>query len=182
MLRLLSTVLTCLIVCQPTLVLAKAKTAPVAKAAPAKAAPAPDDRRLRGADTSKIVGFYDNPSWGKMLIEVDGDKFFGTYSYRFGTVKGKLNKTTGVVDAVWCEADSETDTKRPYRGLAQYVFEKGDGQKVNLKGKWKPGDAASTPWQEDWNLTKMTGKAPDELRARMNKKSSVPPFCDKVAL
>jgi hypothetical protein len=142
---------------------------------------AADSRRIAGDEMSKSVsGFYDNPSWGKMLIQIDGDRFYGTYAFRLGAVMGTVDKKTGVVKVVWCESDNESQNPRPYRGIAEFVFEKGDASKVNLKGKWKEGSSASTAWKEDWNLTKVAGPAPAELTERIKKKGKVPPFCDKA--
>lgn len=139
--------------------------------------PEEDPSRVTGDELSDAGGFYDSDKWGKMLIEIQGDDIYGTYAFRFGTHKGTIDRATGVASVVWCEGDTDDQSPRAYRGIAEFVFQKGDAAGLRLKGKWKTGGNDSAPWIEDWDITKVTKAPPKDLEERLANKKA-PFFCD----
>ncbi|MFK7825716.1 MAG: Ig-like domain-containing protein [Oligoflexales bacterium] len=100
-----------------------------------------------------VNGFYDNPNWNELVIEIDANNnFMATYDYRKGTLTGTYNPQTGVVTAWWCEVRDgvRAGTIEDY-GDAEFIFVGDDNDKIDLIGKWRKG--TSGKWYEDWDLT-----------------------------
>lgn len=116
--------------------------------------------QITGEQIFVVNGYYNNPNWGEMLIEINEDnEFRATYTYKMGTVTGVYDPDTGVVKAWWCE---EGDRQKN-SGLAEFVFVADENQSIDLEGRWVKGDRPKN-WHEDWDLTLINhSDAPEHL-------------------
>ena len=100
-----------------------------------------------------VNGFYDNPNWNELVIEIDeNNNFLATYDYRKGTLTGTYDPQSGVVTAWWCEVkDGVRAGSIEEYGEAEFIFVGNNNDKIDLIGKWRKG--TSGKWYEDWDLT-----------------------------
>lgn len=115
-----------------------------------------------GVTTEEIVGYWNNPTWGDMVLKVVGAEIWGTYSHDEGTLVLRWRED-GTLWGWWSEVPSRLPSNDA--GDAEFVFKK-DGTVISFDGRWRYGVEGT--WRQDWDLTRRTTAPPQVLVDRFN--------------
>jgi hypothetical protein len=120
-----------------------------------------DSPDLGEIDEKTLIGKWNSQhAYGEMLFRRVGDEIRGAYRLESGTVTGELGDD-GVFRGWWCQ---EPDRRPPdYAGEVEWRLLEGADGPPRLDGRWRYGTEGD--FRGGWDLTKIAGVEPADLRA-----------------
>lgn len=136
-----------------------------------EASPRPLDSDALGTlEPSDLVGKWNSDqAFGAMLFEQVGDEIRGAYRLENGTVTGRVED--GVFRGWWCQDPGRAPPDNA--GEVEWrLLEDRSSSAPRLDGRWRNGTTG--PVKGGWDLTKIGGIEPTDLREALNDPSR---FC-----
>jgi hypothetical protein len=106
----------------------------------------------------ELTGHWDSPQYGDAYVQVDGAEVRIAYSHDDGRVLATLHGV--VITGWWTEAPSRQPKNDA--GDVQFTVVR-SGATLTLHGRWRFG--ASEEFWYDWDLSKVDGTIPDDVRS-----------------
>ena len=121
-------------------------------------------------EASDLVGKWNSDqAFGTMLFQQVGDEIRGVYRLENGSVRGTVRD--GVFRGWWCQEPGRTAPDNA--GEVEWrLLKDTDSSAMRLDGRWRYG--ATGPVRGGWDLTKIGGSEPGDLRDALNDSSR---FC-----
>lgn len=129
-----------------------------------------DSKALRRLEARDLVGKWSSDqSFGTMLFEEVGEEIHGAYRLENGTVTGKIED--GVFRGWWCQEPGRAPPDNA--GEVEWrLLDDPNSSALRLDGRWRYGTTG--PVKGGWDLTKIGGIEPTDLREALNDPSR---FC-----